>query len=113
MAIQRLEYAVPQNENTGTSVALITLPSIALVITLISLFHAAYEEPFMVFTIRDAVIEIGAPLLVLCCWVAWFWLALWKRRLTWIVLPITLWAILNLWLALWLLFAYFHEGWNS
>jgi len=81
---------------------------------LLILFHSAGEEPFMVFSLRDAAIQVGGSLVVLAAWIAWFLLALTRRRMD----PLLLIAIaclgaLHLLFTGMMLFSYFQDLWGG
>jgi hypothetical protein len=118
-AMHVLGYRGPQSVDEPTTEEaspwpLIVLPIVALVNLFIAFGHAVGEEPFMVFTVRDALIEVGAPLLVVVIWAAWFLLAMKRHRLAWhALLVVACWAMANIWVAQWIVVTYFREPWRT
>ena len=110
-------FCFPQSLNEPTTEELsywplIVLPVVAFLALSIASGHAAGEEPFMVFSITDALMEVGAPLLVAVIWAAWFLLAM--KRLAWhTLLVVACWALANIWVAQWIVVMYFREPWRT
>jgi len=96
-----------------TTAALVGFPLAAALITLVVMFHSALHEPYGVFSIGDAVVQVGGPFAAIVPWPLWFWLAWIKRRLPWPVLvPVACWATLNVLVALSFVVSYFHDPWT-
>jgi uncharacterized membrane protein (DUF485 family) len=89
------------------------LPILAIVLLLLSFVSAMGDEPFMAFSLHDAVTQLALPTAVLAIWIAWFMAAIPRFRAAWLPLvPVACWAAANLWLAGWIARSYFHEPWN-
>jgi hypothetical protein len=111
--VQPLDYYSPSTPAEGTGVALVVLPVAAGAVTLGFVGHHFSEEPFGVFAVEDAIVQVGGPVLVLGLWAAWFWLAARRRRPPFPVFGgVLCWAALNLWIAYVFLTGYFDEPWN-
>jgi hypothetical protein len=113
--MQMLDYNSGGQTRTRADIALVALPLAAGMVTLVVAGHNLWEEPFGVFTISDAIIQVGGPLVVLGLWAAWGVLAVRRRRRPRFpgIAAVLCWAALNLWIAQVFLVAYFHEPWNQ
>jgi len=108
-----LDYQTPPDVAPRTSPALLLLPTIAGLMTLIAAGHSLHSEPFGVFEWPSAIIQVGCLVAAVALWVAWAVLAR-RACVRWtITLPALIWAVVHL-LAAWALGAgYFREPWNS
>jgi hypothetical protein len=108
-----LDYASPPDDRRPSAAPLIALPFAALAVTVIVVGHNLWAEPFPVFSIVDALIQVGGPVGVLALWIVWSVIARRQRRPRRVDLVVTLaWAALNLWAAGIFATAYFDELWN-
>src|SRR4051812_24892636 len=112
--MQPLVYGTSHPPAAPPWLVLGALPLVAGAITLFALWHNAVEEPFGIFHIMDAAVQVGGPVMAATAWFAWFWIAVRCHQFAWFVLlPVACWAVLNLWVAQWLLVSYFYEPWNG
>jgi hypothetical protein len=110
--MQPLDYHTPRPSATSASASLVVAPIVAAIATVIAAGHSMVEEPFGSFSVGDAIIQVGSPVLAVSLWVYWCVMARRRRLPLTVVLPSLTWAALHLWFALWLGIWYFYEPWN-
>jgi hypothetical protein len=93
-------------------VPFVVAPIAAALATIVAAGHSAVEEPFGIFSVSDAIIQVGSPVLATALWTYWIVLATRRRLRPRVLLPSLAWAGLHLSFALWLGIGYFHEPWN-
>ena len=71
------------------------------------------DEPFAEFSVRNALLQIGGPLVVFGIWASWLTLAI-RRRLPWHWFAVvSCWAAFNMCVAAMVLASYLDEPWNG
>ena len=107
-----LDYHAPGSSDAATPASLVLAPIAGAAATLVSAVQCLDQEPFGTFSVGDAVIHVGSPVLAAGLWVYWCVVARRSRLSFAKVLPSLTWAALHLWFALWLGIGYFSEPWN-
>ena len=108
-----LDYQAESSQPRSLGVALIVLPIAATAVAFAVAGHNVYEEPFGLFDMGDALVQVGGPVLVFGLWIAWAVVAVRRRRPRLPGLALLLgWAVVTSLIALVFLVAYFHEPWN-
>lgn len=111
--MRNLSYAAPLNTTARPGVLLVLLPIAAIALTLLTLVHNMLEEPFGVFRLGDASLQVCVPLCVLVAWFVWLCMAWRQRSLSLISLvTVTCWGAISAGIAFLIMVSYFKEPWN-
>ena len=76
--MQPLDYQTRVTVCGSRSGALFVLPAAGAAVTLVAAGHSILEEPFGLFDVTDALIQVGSPVIAVGLWVVW--LAVARRR---------------------------------
>jgi hypothetical protein len=107
--MQPLEYETPRRA-ARPSAALFVLPAIATCLAIYLAHYDADEEPFMIFSARDAAKHLGIPLVSLGLWLYWGMRARREKLSALAVVPLVIFAVLQLWFTASIGMSYFSDA---
>lgn len=103
----------PEKLGAWAIAALVSLPLLAVVVSVYSLGYYVREEPFGRLHLQDASVMLGGLVLILGLWLAWGWVV-WQSKAPAVVWgPLSLWIPITLWLGVVSFLAYFRQPWHD
>ena len=94
------------------TIALTVIPFVVPFVAFVSFGHWA-QEPFMCFSMKEAVIFGGGAFVAVGLTLVWLTLAR-RCRLRWfVILPVLCWLGFNIFVTAYSFYDYFNEGWNQ